>query len=76
MHNPKMENFQGKRFFGNNDKTCRSPINDKLIRCAKRLPDTEIGRSIFNSLQTIRLKGNKISEDEKNVYEHFLLMLN
>ena len=50
-------------------------FNDKIERAIKKLPDTKVGHALYRSLQTMLLKGNDYTEDEKHVYEHFLNLM-
>jgi len=53
----------------------QSIFNDKIERAIKKLPDSDVGNAIYQSLQTILLKGNNYTEEEKAVYGHFLHLL-
>ena len=65
----------GKRLYTISDKARRSTEHDRIVRCVEQLPDSDVGHSLFNSLQTILLKGNQLTKDEKVVYETFLTLL-
>ena len=75
QNHPKLENLPNKRLYTIEDRKARSQFHDKIERCIKRLPDTDVGNAIYTSLQTILLKGNVYTEEEKLVYEHFLKLL-
>ena len=47
----------------------KSPFHEKIERCIKRLPNTDVGKAVYESLQTILLKGNDYTEEEKLVYD-------
>ena len=80
IENPKLENLPNERLYtvtddGSVGGTKKSQFHEKLGRCIRRLPDTDVGRALYTTLQTIILKGNRYTDAEKNVYESFLKLL-
>ena len=75
QENPKLENLPNKRLYTVKDRKARSEFHDKIERCIRRLPNTDVGNAIYTSLQTILLKGNVYTEEEKLVYANFLKLL-
>ena len=70
-----LENLPNKRMYTLNDWSARSEFHDRIERCIKRLPNTDVGIAIYQSLQTILLKGNQYTVEEKFVYDNFLTQL-
>ena len=73
--NPLLDNLPEKRLYPQTDRTKQSIFNDKIERAIKKLPDSQVGHRLYRSLQTMLLKGNDYTDDEKQVYEHFLTLL-
>ena len=57
------------------DRTARCEFHDRIERCIKRLPNTDVGKATYESLQTILHKGNQYTNEEKHVYDNFLTLL-
>ena len=53
------------------------PIYQLIVEdCMRKLPNVPVGFQVYQTLQNILLKGNKITEQESHIYNIFVKMVN
>ena len=70
-----LDNLPNNRMYTLSDRTARCEFHDRIERCIKRLPNTDLGKEVYKSLQTILLKGNNYANEERQVYDSFIKLL-